>query len=56
MAENSTEGEETDALFGFVVGLYAAALVAPAIAIAVALGATTDHGVLFFTCSGPPSS
>jgi hypothetical protein len=52
MAENSTYGDGTDGFFGFVVGLYTAALVTPAVAIVVALGATTDPGVLFFTLLG----
>lgn len=52
MTGDSTYGDGTDGLFGFVVGFYAAALAAPAVAIAVALGVTTDPGVLFFTLLG----
>ncbi|NHN57908.1 MULTISPECIES: hypothetical protein [Halorussus] len=48
-AEESTETDGTDSFFGFLVGLYAAALAAPAATIGVALAATTDAPVLFGT-------
>jgi hypothetical protein len=46
-----TAGDATDGFFGFVVGLYAAALLAPAVLVGVA-GSTTDPGVLFFVLLG----
>lgn len=50
---DSTDGtDETDGFFGFVAGLYVAALVAPAIAIGVALRVTTDPGTLYLTLLG----
>lgn len=42
----------TDGFFGLVAGLYAAALVAPAVAIGVALRFSAAPGVLFFTLLG----
>lgn len=41
-----------DGFFGFLVGLYAAALVAPAVTVGVALGVTTDPGALYLTLLG----
>jgi len=44
--------DDADPFFGFVVGLFAAALVAPVATIGVAVAAITDAGVLFFTFLG----
>jgi hypothetical protein len=54
MTELSHAGssEDTDDFYGFVVGLYAATVAAPAVAIGVALAWTTDPGVLFFALLG----
>ena len=43
---------DTDAFFGFLAGLYASALAAPAVAIAVALLVSSDPGVLYFALLG----
>ena len=43
---------ETDGFFGFLVGLYAAALVAPAVTVGVALRVTTDAAALYLTLLG----
>jgi hypothetical protein len=48
-AEPASAQSDSDPFFGFLAGLYAAALAAPAVAIGVALLATADAGVLFFT-------
>lgn len=45
LADRSLDG--TDGFFGFLVGLYAAVLVAPTVVAAVALGATTDGATLY---------
>lgn len=45
-------GSGVDPVFGFLAGLYAAALVAPAVTVGVALAATTDAAVLFVTFLG----
>ncbi|UPV73143.1 hypothetical protein M0R89_11350 [Halorussus limi] len=45
--------DATDGFFGLVVGLYAAAVAAPAVAIGVALAWTTDPGALFAVLLGP---
>jgi hypothetical protein len=50
--EMTDDSDETDGFFGFVAGFYTAALTAPAVAIAVALGGTTDPGALFFVLLG----
>lgn len=50
--ERATSASGTDGFFGFVVGLYAAALAAPMLAIWVALWVSTDPGVLFFVLLG----
>jgi len=49
---NADDTSETDGFFGFVAGLYAAAVAAPTVAIAVALGGTTAPGALFFVLLG----
>lgn len=50
--ERATAASDPDGFFGFLAGLYAAALVAPAVAIGVALEATADAGVLFAVLLG----
>jgi len=57
MATADARGDPTadgdpDPFFGFVVGLYAAVLLAPAATIGVAVAATTDAAVLFFAFLG----
>lgn len=47
---NATDG--TDPFFGFLAGLYAAALVAPAVVIGVALRVTTDPATLYLALLG----
>ncbi|USZ68964.1 hypothetical protein NGM10_04310 [Halorussus salilacus] len=49
--DDSTAGD-TDGFFGFLAGLYAAALLAPAVAIWVALRVSGDPGVLYFVILG----
>ncbi|NEU57430.1 hypothetical protein [Halorussus sp. MSC15.2] len=51
-ADESPENSGRDGFFGFVVGLYAAALVTPAVLVGVALWATTEPGVMFFVLLG----
>ncbi|WP_435179844.1 hypothetical protein [Halorussus sp. AFM4] len=45
-AEKSAEADAADPFFGFVIGLYAAALAAPAVTVGVALAVTTAAPVL----------
>jgi uncharacterized protein (DUF983 family) len=52
MTENASATDGTDAFFGFLVGLYAAALVAPVISMGVALRVTDDPAVLYLTLLG----
>lgn len=49
-----TSGTEaaTDPFFGFLAGLYAAALVAPPVTVGLVVGVTTDPAVLFFAVLG----
>ncbi|WP_135851787.1 hypothetical protein [Halorussus salinus] len=49
---HAVSSDDTDDFYGFVVGLYAATVAAPAVAIGVALVWTTDPGVLFFALLG----
>jgi len=51
-ARGDRQTGDADPFFGFVVGLFVAALVAPVATIGVAVAATTDAGVLFFTFLG----
>lgn len=48
----SDETERTDGVFGFIAGLYAAALAAPAVAILASFGLTDDPATLFFSFLG----
>ncbi|UPV99206.1 hypothetical protein M0R88_11790 [Halorussus gelatinilyticus] len=48
----TASADDTDGFFGLVVGLYAAAVAAPAVAIGVALAWTTDPGALFVALLG----
>lgn len=52
MSDDASPDDGTDAFFGFLVGLYAAALVAPAVTIAVARRVTGDPAVLYLTLLG----
>ncbi|WP_128477684.1 hypothetical protein [Halorussus pelagicus] len=52
MSEDSTYGDGTEGFFGFVVGLYAAAVAVPAVTIAFELAATPSPGTLFFVLLG----
>jgi hypothetical protein len=52
MTENASATDGTDAFFGFLVGLYAAALVAHVISMGVALRVTDDPAVLYLTLLG----
>ncbi|WP_134670743.1 hypothetical protein [Halorussus marinus] len=51
-AHRDVPADEPDSFFGFVVGLYVAALLAPVATVGVAVTATTEAGVLFFTFLG----
>jgi hypothetical protein len=51
-SDGSDANRRTDGVFGFVAGLSAAALVAPAIAIWVALRVSADPAVLYFVLLG----
>lgn len=52
MTGDAPSADDTDGFFGFVAGLYAAALAAPALAIGVAFRVSADPGVLFFVLVG----
>jgi hypothetical protein len=52
MTSNPSSTDGIDAFFGFLAGLYAAALVAPAVTIAVARRVTDDPAVLYLTLLG----
>lgn len=49
---DSVRADGTDGFFGFVVGLYAAAVVAPAVTVVVAASTTTAPGALFAALLG----
>jgi hypothetical protein len=52
MGSNPETTDGTDAFFGFLAGLYVAALVAPAVTMAVARRVTSDPAVLYLTLLG----
>lgn len=52
MTSDANSTDQTDPFFGFLAGLYAAAVVAPAVVIGVALRVTADPGTLYLTLLG----
>ncbi|WP_158057669.1 hypothetical protein [Halorussus halophilus] len=52
MKQSDETGTETDSVFGFIAGVYAAAVLAPAVTILAAVGVSENPATLFFSFLG----